>query len=214
MLTNENKTVTGASTSTTRTHVYTDCLPISHTFVWEKMCLAGKELFSVNSYNSSSQTWVLGRAARIPLWAANYCERSDENSTFHTVLIQRGSLLAQLPHNSLLCHDLLHKISSWSFSTSTLVISWKKILRWARKGKQRDQPWYILDLHIGWWVFFLQWCDWRFWGSYKLLLEQSWIPTQACGIQPGTLSVSGFNTAVWVPSASQIRHVNTIYVDL
>lgn len=39
--------------------------------------------------------------------------------------------------------------------------------------------------------------------GYKLPLEENWIPTQACGIQPGTLSVSRFDTAVWVPNASQ-----------
>lgn len=65
-----------------KVHTYTHSLPIAHAFVQGKMCLAGKELFSVNSYNSSSQTWVLGWAATIPLWPANYCETTYESSHF------------------------------------------------------------------------------------------------------------------------------------
>lgn len=65
------------------THIHTlPGLPIAHAFVQGKMCLAGKGLFSVNSYNSSSQTRVLGWAATIPPWPANYCERTYESPHF------------------------------------------------------------------------------------------------------------------------------------
>lgn len=66
----------------THIHTYTQRLPIAHAYEQGKMCLAGKELFSVNNYNSSSQTWVLGWAATIPLWPANYCERNYESPHF------------------------------------------------------------------------------------------------------------------------------------
>lgn len=79
--TQENNTRTKSSKAEVCLHTQRR-LPIAHAFVQGKMCLAGKELFSVNSYKSSSQTWVLGWAATIPPWAANYWERTYESSCF------------------------------------------------------------------------------------------------------------------------------------
>lgn len=85
-------------------------LPNVHAFVQRKMCLAGKELFSVNSYNSSSQTRVLGWAATIPLGPANYCERTHKSPDFILIWSSR-KLLAQLPHNSHVYRAAIHKSS-------------------------------------------------------------------------------------------------------
>lgn len=78
----------------------------------------------------------------------------------------------------------------------------KTSLRWTGTDKQPVPGWKIEPPHGGWWILFtVVWLTLL--RGYKLLLEQNRIPTQAWGIQPGTLSVSGLDTAVWVPIASQ-----------
>lgn len=126
-----------------------------------------------------------------------------QKSRFFTPLIQRGKLLAQLPHNSLFCHVVLHNISWLCFTGSSLVKCCLKMSRsWAGKKAKESQRWQIWAPHGGWWVLFtVVWLTLL--RGYKLLLEKSWIPTQACGIQPGTRTVSGFDTAVWLTTASQ-----------
>lgn len=126
-----------------------------------------------------------------------------QKSTFYTLLIQRGKLLAQLPHNRLFlscCAPQNFLVMCQRKRSCEILL--KNLTKTDRKRKTERPRWRIRAPHEGWWVLFtVVWLTLL--RGYKLLLEQIWIPTQACGIQSGTLSVSGFDTAVWVPNASQ-----------
>lgn len=83
----------------TQTHAHTCNQPTAHAFVQGKMWLAGREQLSVNCYNSSSQTWVSGWTATMPLCLANYCERTCKSPHFTLCWYKwGGGLLAHLPH--------------------------------------------------------------------------------------------------------------------
>lgn len=190
------------------THTYTQRLPIEHAYEKGKMCLAGKELFSVNNYNSSSQTWVLGWAATIPLWPANYCERNYESP--HFILCSYTGANSWLSCLITACSIMLCSTNfqlnriplNVSGGKESCEILLKGFTKTSGKRQTASLRWQIQPPHGGWWVLFtVVWLTLP--RGYKLLLERSWNPTQACGIQPGTLSVSGFDTAVWVPNAVQ-----------
>lgn len=161
------------------TRTYTYILPVAHAFVQGKMCLAGRELFSVNSYNSSSQTWVLGWAATIPLWPANYCERAYESPHF----ILSSSWYTEATLGPITSHQ---PVLSCCSPVSTLFffffkLSWippnvseqnthvrkvsKKRLWDGQEQTNSQSQGGGLSLHMVADEFYLQWCDWRCWGA-------------------------------------------------
>lgn len=114
-----------------------------------------------------------------PLWPAKSCERKPtKKSRFSSQLT-----LIQSENNH------LKKIPVEGFS---YVV---------QKTRKKTWRWQLLSPWDAWWVLFtVVWLVLL--RGYKLPWVQSWIPTRAWGIQPGTLSVSGFDTVVWVPNAS------------
>lgn len=127
-------------------HTFPHSLPTAHAFVQGKMCLAGKELFSVNSHNSSSQTWVGSyntSATSKLLW------KNLQKSMFcaQLELIHKGKLLAHK-----FCHLLFHKWTGFLVEQTCEIY-----LRWRGKHKQ---PVEVTDSASTWWIY-LQWCDWR-----------------------------------------------------
>lgn len=64
-------------------HTFIQDLPKTHASVQGKKCVLGRVLFSVNSYNSSSQTWVLRTAATIPWWQILW--KDLRKSTFYNL---------------------------------------------------------------------------------------------------------------------------------